>query len=669
VQRTLTSFDIAVVVSELKSQLKNARIQNIYQISTKTLIFKLHLPNTPTIHLLIEAGKRLHLTSFQHTKPQRPPNFCMVLRKYLKNGFVSEISQHEFDRIAILTVKTRTGEYKLVVELFGDGNIALVDSHGLTLHALTFKRMRDRDIIRNKPFSPPPSRGKNPLRLEIKDLYELKEMQEVDIIKAITKTLSISGRYAEEILHTAKVDKTKKCETLKETDFDRIYDALCGLLAHLETAKNSPHIIVDKECSWIDVAPIPMERFRRFNQISFDTYNMAIDEFYAKTTIEKEASAISSEVEEAIAKEKRILSGQRRVLDKVKDEPDRMKRIGDIIYSHLNQLQTLTQGIWEGKRSGSNWQDIISNVKDERAQGETPAVHFDSLDTKNLVLHVSIEEKTFSINLRHSIQDNAAFYYDKAKKQERKMEGAKRAIDQTIQRIKKLEQRGETPHKKVLGPKKRRKKAWYEKFRWFYTSGDMLVIGGKDAVTNEVLVKKHLAPNDLVFHADILGAPFVALKTETQKPSQQSIQEAAQLAASHSRAWKFKFSAVDVYWVHPQQLSKTPPSGEYIQRGAFIIRGKKNYIRKIPLRLAIGINPKTTPTSVIGGPPEAVESKTTLNVEIVPGDLSSSELAKKILQNLKKKAKKEVAEKFSEVTIEMVQAFIPYGRGKMINHF
>lgn len=596
----------------------------------------------------------------------------MALRKHLKNGFITEINQLEFERVVTIKVKTKMGEFNIVVELFGNGNIILVDPQNFILHALSFKRMRDRNILRKETFRFPPSSGKNPLHSTLTDLHELRKLGNLDVVKAITRTLSISGKFAEEILLRAQVDKNKRSEHLENTDLEKIYTAIRELFIHIENVEYTPSIVIDEIGRWIDVVPVILEKTKKIEKSKlkrFNSFNEALDEFYAKAMVERETSAVSDSVEEETARQGRILNDQRRVLDEARKKPERMRGIGDVIYSHLNQLQTLMQRVLDEKKRGLKWQEIITKIEDEKEIREIPATYFESLDTKNMILQVSIADLSFPLNLRHSIQENAATYYSKGKKAEKRMEGARRAIDETIQRIEELTRQGKvTLGKTRKSLTKRRKKAWFEKFRWFFTSEGLLVIGGKDAVTNDILVKKHLEQHDLVFHADILGAPFVAIKTEGKAPSQQSICEAAQLAASHSRAWKFKFSAIDVYWVHPHQLSKTPPSGEYLKRGAFIIRGKKNYLRKTPLQLAIGIDHKTTPISVIGGPLEAVESKTDISVEIIPGDSSSSELAKKILQTLRRKAPKEMRERVSEISLEEVQVFIPYGKGNLGNN-
>jgi predicted ribosome quality control (RQC) complex YloA/Tae2 family protein len=148
----LTSFDIPVLVLELDQMIKDVYVDNIYQTNHSIFIFKLRQPNNPTLHLLIESGKRFHLTSYTYEKPQRPPTFCMALRKHLRNGRVTEILQHEFERIITIKVRAREGDFELICELFGEGNIILVSPENKILQALSYRKMRDRNILRGEPY-------------------------------------------------------------------------------------------------------------------------------------------------------------------------------------------------------------------------------------------------------------------------------------------------------------------------------------------------------------------------------------------------------------------------------------------------------------------------------------------------------------------------------------
>jgi hypothetical protein len=122
-------------------------------------------------------------------------------------------------------------------------------------------------------------------------------------------------------------------------------------------------------------------------------------------------------------------------------------------------------------------------------------------------------------------------------------------------------------------------------------------------------------------------------------------------------------STVDVYWVTPEQVSKSPPSGQYLKKGAFMIHGSKNYVRGVPLRVAIGIKTKEEQAMIVGGPLEAIVNQTNVYVEIVPGEQTSSKLAKQIRGLLAEKVPKVLKKEVLEVPIEEIQSFIPLGRG------
>ncbi len=122
-------------------------------------------------------------------------------------------------------------------------------------------------------------------------------------------------------------------------------------------------------------------------------------------------------------------------------------------------------------------------------------------------------------------------------------------------------------------------------------------------------------------------------------------------------------SAVDVYWFSPEQVSKSPPSGQHLKKGAFIIRGSKNYVRNVPLRVTVGVEIKEEAPMIIGGPGEAVSKQTSTYIEIIPGKQSSGKLAKEIRRRLAEKAPKAAEKTILKIPLEEIQKFIPSGRG------
>ena len=233
------------------------------------------------------------------------------------------------------------------------------------------------------------------------------------------------------------------------------------------------------------------------------------------------------------------------------------------------------------------------------------------------------------LDINKSLEENASDYYESAKKIKKKIEGAKEAILRTEEKISKLEKQKakikvEAPKIKVI-----RKKEWYEKFRWFYSSEGFLCIGGRDATTNEIVIKKHMEALDIVFHTDMAGSPFFIIKTEGKPVGEITLNEVAQATAAYSRAWKTGIATTDVFYVKPEQVSKEAQSGEFMGKGAFMIRGKTTYIHP-DIKIAIGIKEG----QVIGGPIDAIKKNSDKFVVLIQGEEKTSKIAKEIEKKL-----------------------------------
>ena len=276
-----------------------------------------------------------------------------------------------------------------------------------------------------------------------------------------------------------------------------------------------------------------------------------------------------------------------------------------------------------------------------------------------------------SLDIQKSAQENADFYYKKAKKAKKKISGVEKALQETIRKIEELK-KGKLNEEEVILKKRTSfvEKKWYEKFRYFFSSDNFLVIGGKDATSNEVIIKKYLEKNDLVFHADIQGAPFFVIKnTEKREIPNNTKLETAEVAASYSKAWSFGFGNCDVYSVRPEQISKKAPSGEYLSKGSFMIYGKKEWFKKVELKLAIGVSIKEDKIKVYGGPINSIELRCKYFAIIKPGNKKSKELAQEIKKFILRKANKEDGKKIKEeINLDEFQRWIPSGRGMLISN-
>jgi predicted ribosome quality control (RQC) complex YloA/Tae2 family protein len=236
-----------------------------------------------------------------------------------------------------------------------------------------------------------------------------------------------------------------------------------------------------------------------------------------------------------------------------------------------------------------------------------------------------------SLDLTKSVEKNAEVYYKKAKKSKKKLDGAEKALLFSKDKLIKIEKGMVKQEKKIQQQRKpKRKKVWFEKFRWFYTSEGFHVIAGRDATTNEIIIKKHTDKEDIVFHSELPGSPFAVIKTEGKKPGKISLEEVAQFTACYSKAWKSGRGLADIFYVTPDQVTKTTKSGEYIGKGSFMVYGKKEFITP-ELKLFIG---KMDNGMVMSGPETAVKEHCKKYLEIIQGKEKTSAIAKKIKAKL-----------------------------------
>lgn len=670
-----SSFDILVAIKELKDTIIDSRVNNIYQFDQKTIVFKLHKTSKPPIRFVLEAGRRLHLTAYAEESPTEPPPFCMMLRQYLRDAWLVNIEQYEFERIVVISFNTKTGTLRLTIELFGDGNIILTNPSNVIIQALFFKRMRDRNILHGEPFQFPPSSGKNPFKTSQEELQEtLMDAGDIEIVRALARTIGLGGIYSEEILLRAQIEKTTPCKNLTQENINNIYNILQDFLSKILACKLEPCIILDQDESYLDVTPFHLKRYETYKTKDYSNFNDALDEFFLKVKTTEKAIA-SVEVDKLQAEEKRLkrmIADQEKALaeDETKSEKD--KTIGNTIYAHFNELDEFAKKLVAANQHGADWSSIFAQTMLDKKAGKSPEAFIEGFDSKNLAVNFFIDNLHFSLNLRRSLFENANEYYERGKRAKQKSCGTLLALEDSKRKLAKIERelreaeeiRSLKPAEmlEALAKRKVEAKEWYEKFRWFTSSEGFLIVAGKDTVSNEVLIKKHTQPDDIVFHAEITGSPFVVVKTEGKPVTEQTLREAGEYAAAFCRAWRENVGSADIYWVKPDQLSKSGPSGESVPHGAFFIVGKRNWMRNTPLRTAVGavVNEDAY---FVGGAVESVRAKTKAYIVLVPGDNTGKDLLKQVLKSITLKLSKEQREKLGKISIEQVREFIPYTKG------
>lgn len=624
-KESMSSVDIAAISTELQ-ELVGARLVKAYQTGEEVIRLKLHHKERGSLDLIIEAGRRIHLTRYKQPTPRIPSQFAMFVRKHLGGGRIVQLQQLDFDRVVEITIERWDKRVRLIAELLPRGNIVLVDEAGMIMMPLRRMSFATRELKVHGKYEPPPPRV-NPLTMPGQVLSELCR-SEREVVRVLASELKLGSLYAEELCHKAGIPRHKKAQELTEPEIKAIHEAIQLLFEPIRAARLRPHIVIEAG-ERVDLLPFELEVYRAREKLFFTSFNEAADEYFTRQQAEELEEQAKTEQVAEIAKWERILAEQLEALRTFEQQEKECIRKGELIYARHTELEALLQEMDKKQRT--------------------------------VTLKLPDTELTLEIDTSISLHKNANAYYERAKVLRKKREGVLHAIEETKEKIQaeqeKEVKREEIEKKPVIG----QKKAWYEKFRWFETSDGVLVLGGRDATTNEVLVKKYMAPNDLFCHTQAEGAPVVIAKTGGKELSEQSIRELVQFAASYSSLWKFGFYEGECYCVLGEQVSKTPPSGEYLKKGSFMVRGKRQYF-KTGLGLCIGIKKN----KLIACPSTAAQKELLdIYVELEPGgELEKNELAKTIVTILGEHVKGN-AELEHLITSENVLPYLPPGRSRI----
>ncbi len=642
----MSSVDIRYIVKELQ-WLIGARVDKVYHNGDEIRL-KLRTKEG-RVDLILQAGKRFHITTYVKEAPKQPSSFTMLLRKHLSGGFIDAIEQHSFDRI----VKVRVGEYTLIGELFRRGNVILVDSEDKIIAALRYGEYKDRTIKPKAEYRFPPAR-ENPLDVSLERFIELmRENKDLELVRALARKLNMGGMYAEEISIRAGFEKTTPVKELSDEDLLRVYEAM------LKTFNDEPKPnIVFKDRSMHDVVPIELKIYEGFKKRYFKTFSEALDEYFGGITLEKAKIEQTKRLE---TKKKQLLTTLKKQEEMLKGFEEGAKvnqEIGDLIYANYALIERLLEEFRKATET-LGWDEFKKRIEEGKKAGNNVALMVKGIDPREKMVTIELEDRKIRLYLNKSIGENAELYYEKAKKFKHKYEGALKAYEDTKRKLEEVEKLIEEEMKKEPNVRRieRKKKKWFEKFRWFVSSEGFLVLAGKDASTNEILIKKHMDGGDLYCHADVYGAPHVIIK-DGQKAGEKTIFEACQFAVSMSKAWSRGVYSEDAYWALPEQVTKQTPSGEYLGKGAFMVYGKRNWLHGLPLKLAVGVIDYEGEDYVVCAPVDAIKTHTDKYIVIRPGSLKKSELVKRIKHLLEKWGYK--------VREEDLNAILPPGGGEIV---
>lgn len=646
----LSGLDINRLVIELRESLtptisgpveeslKNTfYISNVNSIDERGVLLKLHHSLNGDRILVVYPGLGVWLTKYTLSSALQG-KFVARLRNFVERAKLIGIEQPGSERIVFLNILAQGKPYRLVVELFGKGNLILLDESESIIAILDTLRVRHRELVQGRKYQLPPSRGWNLAEPPTNWVAELQQ-SDLDISRWLGRKLSLPKKYVAEILSRAEIREDLVAQTLtpEKTTFlqKKVQD-----VSNLARSSTSAFAILDNGTP-VEATPFEFVSKKGETRV-YNSFVEAVDE-----VLSKQVSEIRQESS---------LSPLRRKLGEIEKS----------IQEQVNAQSTLTQ-------SARGLREFALKLRGLGSREVSVEQTFPSLGVLDITsmgdnLIVEIHAMPFQLPRVINPLSFSSRVFTEAKQMEEKVKAIDTAFHALSVEKEKLENQIMIGAAKITKKTsaKTRNKEWYEKYRWFYTSDGFLAVGGRDSSTNSILVRRHMGDRDVAFHADFHGSPFFLMR-ECDIPSEHGLKEVAQATVAYSRAWKEGLSSGDAYWVKPSQIKTSAPTGMFLPAGSFLIDGKKNFIKALKMSLGIGITVAEDALVVFGGAPSAVKKNSVAFVVIDPDRTKLSDTAKSIKSKLVGIVDDRYSLDVRSLSLDEFLRALPNGGGKIVS--
>ena len=243
-KRELTSVDLAALETELRV-LAGATLQKAYEYDDDRFRLKLRHPNRGRVELFLEVGEEPFCYTVDPTNvpdaPERPTDFARMLRNRLGGRYLDPPRQYEFDRILEFPFTGEEGSATLVVELFGDGNLAVLEEDGRVVDCLRTVRLQSRTVAPGRPYEFPRSRL-DPLAADREALESALRESDTDVVRTLATQWNLGGRWAEELCTRAGVEKVLDVDDLGADGLASLLEALETVAARLADGDLAPEL-------------------------------------------------------------------------------------------------------------------------------------------------------------------------------------------------------------------------------------------------------------------------------------------------------------------------------------------------------------------------------------------------------------------------------------------
>ena len=596
----LAGIELRYLVDKISEQVQDYYISNIYGITKDSILFKLHHTEKSDLFMMIStSGVWLTTVKIDQMEPNR---LLKRLRSDLLRLKLKKIEQIGAERIAYFTFEGFGKEFILIGEFFGDGNILLCNKEMKILALQHSIEVRHRKLGVGLEYVQPPNKGLDVFNIIESDFDELKT---TDLVSAkwFGRTLGLPKKYVEGVFDIVNIDPKKIGNLLTNDEIKKIFETTKKIVNDVVSG-NHEAVIIRNEKS--EILPLRLGKIEG-EMVSTNSFIEGLDTVFTENIVAKGKSIQSSRSDKKIKELQTQISEQQKAIETVKE---RSKNI-------TNVANSLFEMVSKG----------ILSIEDKSAQ-EILVIHNAKLTSEKGISLIVVEDEKIKINKKLSLQSIASVLFNEAKKQSGAIKSIEDIKSKTEKKLENLQNKTEL-EQDIMLVTEIRKKNWYERYRWFYTSDGYLVIGGRDAASNSAVVRKHLVKNDKIFHADIFGSPFFIIKNAENAPD-TSMNEVAHATVCFSRAWREGLYGVSAYWVNPEQVKKSAPSGEFLPKGSFTIEGQRNFINSGNLKLSVGIIPQDDGHVLTCGPSETIKKNSICYAIIEPDGAEMVDTAKKI---------------------------------------
>lgn len=533
---------------ELTDTLLGCRVDKVQQPERDTLILSLRSPGV-NCKLLLSAScnhPRIHLTETPMENPAQPPMFCMLLRKHLTGGRIVSVSQPPMERLVTLTLDCtdEMGEpvqRKLILELMGrNSNLILLGEDGRILDCVRrvdFEMSEQRQLLPGLFYHLPPAQSKlDPLSTTSETLCTL--LQRVEGQKKLDAWLldtfgGLSPLVCRELSYALTGSVDTDLSLLDGAARQALAESLFAQFQRFAEGAFTPELLL-QDGAPKDFSCIPIRQYEGLRECrTADSFSALLDNFYAERDLtermRQKTQALRKPLTNLIHRTTRKLELQRKELSATFDR-EHLRRLGDIVTANLYAIR----------------------------RGQTVLHAVDFYDPE-------MREIDIPLSPAISPQQNAAkFYkdYQKAKNAERilteqiahgeeellylesVLDALSRAeCERDVQEI-----RTELANGRYLRDQTQRKKMKLapSKPMEFRSSSGLTILVGRNNRENDLLTTKLASKGDLWMHTQKIPGSHVLLLCAGVEADDQSITEAAQLAAWYSQAREGQNVAVDV---------------------------------------------------------------------------------------------------------------------------